>query len=96
MIGYHGCKDQWEVELEKASKSGLLELIEWFAFIFGIRRENMLKHAKAARRNGRWNDAHKAHMVFMADPKKALERAVKKSAAAKKAARRRKKESRSR
>ncbi len=92
--GYIGPLEQWQVELRKASKSGVIERLEWLLFVQGASPETCLKIAKVAKQQGRWIDAHIAHLKFMENPRAAVERAWKKSKAAKKAARRRKKATR--
>lgn len=91
--------DQWEVELRKVSKNGLLDLVEQLLFKlqwFGMTcdRDSLLKLAQHARKNGRDLDAHASHLRLMADIPGEVERRYRKSQAAKKAARRRKREAR--
>ncbi len=92
--GYIGPLEKWQVELRKASKSGILERLEWLIFVFNITPEKCLAIAKEAKKEGRWIDHHNAHLKFMQNPSAALEASVKRSKAAKKAARKRKKATR--
>ncbi len=91
LTGFIGPLDKWQVELRKASKNGLIERLEWVAFVRDWSREDCLKMAQVAKQQGRYIDAHEAHLKFMQDPRAAVDKAWKKSVAAKKAARRRKK-----
>lgn len=91
MIGYPGCKDQHQVELEKASKAGLLSLIERFFFVFGISREERLRLARWAKKEGRSIDSLMALIRYQQDPEREIERSLQRRLSGAKAARRRKK-----
>lgn len=96
MIGYLGPKDRWQVELAKVSKDGLVDLVEHFAAIFGVTRENMLKQCQQSRKWGRFQNGQKRMEAYRADPDKFIEQLARKSQAAKKAARQRKRRAKAR
>ena len=79
--------DEWQHELEKASKSGLLECIDNLMMFRGFTRESLMKMAKHARRAGRYHDAMAASARYQANPNAELARYMKRSKASKKAAR---------
>lgn len=88
-----GPQDQWEVELQKASKAGLIATVKLLVRITGYTdRQELLEQARWARGIGRQIDLTRRIDRFLADPTGNTRRAMRKSAAAKKAARRRKKE----
>lgn len=93
--GYAGPKDQWQAELEKLSRFGLIALTEslkWHldAIVGGLQRDSLLKAVRGAKRAGRLDALHADHVRYFADPEKWLDEKVRRSKAAKKAARRRK------
>jgi hypothetical protein len=93
--GFRGPNEQWQAELEKVSKLGLIDLIEELVFVYGIPRENLLQKVRAARSTGRFLNALRQHDELRSDPARWFEKKLRQRASAKKAARRRKKEHRS-
>ena len=93
MIG-QGPIDLWEVELGRASRSGLVALVERMAIAFGLDREERLNLAKFARREGLYADTSARMQRLIASPGREMDRILRKREAAKKAARRRKRAAR--
>ena len=92
--GFIGPKDHWEVELEKVSKLGLIDLIEFIAAIYlpFMSRETWMKNALDARKHGRFLNSVKNYEEMKANPDRWYEKKSRQRASAKKAARRRKRE----
>jgi hypothetical protein len=93
-----GPLEQWQHELRKVSRSGLVELVEDLIFLvqgLGAHSSNgaLVKTMQRAKTSGRAIDAHSGYMRLVNDPKE-IDRVIRKSNAAKKAARRRKRERR--
>jgi hypothetical protein len=88
--GFPGPKDHWEVELEKVSKLGLIDLIESIAAVYlpYLSRETWLKNVLAAKKMGRFLNAMKQHDEYRADPDRWFAKKSRQRASAKKAARR--------
>jgi hypothetical protein len=95
--GFPGPKDHWEMELEKVSKLGLIDLVEMLAAIYlpSVSRESWLTLVQSARKTGKFLDSMKQHDEMNDDPDLWYEKRLRKRASAMKAARRRKKESKS-
>ena len=95
--GFPGPKDHWEVELQKVSKLGLIDLVEFIVAVYlpYMSRETLLKQVKDARKQGRFLDAMKQHDEYRADPDRWFAKKSRQRASAKKAARRKKKERKS-
>lgn len=92
--GFTGPKDHWEVELQKVSKLGLIDLVEFIVAVYlpYVSRETLLKNVKDARKHGKFLDAMKEHDEWKADPDAWFAKKSRQRSSAKKAARRRKKE----
>jgi hypothetical protein len=92
--GFVGPKDHWEVELEKVSKSGLIDLVEIIVAIYlpYPSREKLLAMVKDSRKQGRFLDAMKQHAERNADPDRWFDKKIRQRAASKRASRRRKRE----
>lgn len=92
-----GCHDQWEAELEKVSKGGLICLVKGMLAtmrFIGVERDrdDLLKTVREARRTGRIVDLVSRLDRWNADPDGEFKRSMRRRVSAKKAARRRKKE----
>jgi len=90
-----GPKDQWQVELEKISKPGLVALVEMMFAFYVPGRDEKIATVKSARKAGRVYSAIKSLAEYDRDPDRYIDKIVRRKRAAKKAARRRKKERRS-
>lgn len=84
------------MELGKVSRSGLIDALTQILTRFGFDRDQALRVAKTARKEGRYIDAMAAHDRFKRDPRKAIDQYIRRKASAKKAAAKRKREAKKR
>lgn len=92
-LGYEGPKEQWQAELEKVNKLGLLTFIDLIvshldAITGGTNRDSLLKSIRLSKQYGKWDAAHNRHERYVANPKRFIDAVLRRSRAAKKAARR--------
>jgi hypothetical protein len=92
----YGPKQEWEIELEKVSKSGLFWMTRSLMRWMWTDPKELLESAKNARRMGKRLDLTARINRLLEDPAGYTRASMRKSDAAKKAARRRKREARSR
>lgn len=95
-IGYIGPKEQWQVELEKVNKHGLLHLIDLLVYrlsLFTVRieKEDLLKSIRIAKKYGRTDAALLDYQRMQNDPDRYFAEMKRRSTAAKRSARSRKK-----
>jgi hypothetical protein len=93
--GFEGPKEQWQAEMQRVNKYGLLAFIctlmdHLDALTGGINRESLLESVRHSKKWGKWDAEHAEHIRFMRDPDKFFDEKIRRIKAAKKAARRRK------
>ncbi len=79
--------DDWQVELRRSSKSGLIDAFEHLAFIYQVDRAQLMRIAAEGRKQGKYLDSNADYEAFRKDPDGYLQRKQTRRRAAKKAAR---------